>query len=36
MCPVKSISLFYIFLDCGRKFADDAKLQDHITRRHKV
>ena len=23
-------------VDCGRKFADDAKLQDHVARRHKV
>lgn len=27
ICPVKN---------CGRKFADEAKLQDHVKRRHKV
>jgi hypothetical protein len=27
ICPVKN---------CGRKFADDAKLQEHVKRRHKL
>lgn len=27
ICPVKN---------CGRKFQDDAKLQDHVKRRHKI
>jgi hypothetical protein len=27
ICPVKN---------CGRKFADEPKLQEHLRRRHKV